>query len=116
MRISSLSENFIRPMRSSRAAWSRNARTPFFADSSRRSSDIEPETSSTSMTLAGLRSSRQDCLIRASTREDGTVSTRSGWAGSTPLASSIGATGGVPTSAGRKPAFAATSGVSARVR
>ena len=67
---------------------------------------------------AGLRSSRQDSLIAASTRGSGRPSTRSGSSGSAPFSSLTGATGGVSRSAGRKPAAAATCGVirSARKR
>ena len=105
------SENVVRPTRSCGATWERNTSSPCLAFSSRDSSVIEPDVSSTSSTLAGLRSSRQVRLSRASTRGSGSPSSRSGCSGSTPLAAVIGATGFASRSAGRKPPRAATSGV-----
>ena len=61
--------------------------------------------------LAGLRSRRQAFLIAARTRGSGGVSTRAGCFGSAPLATVIGATGAFARSEGRKPYFAASSGV-----
>ena len=86
------------------------------ARSSRFSSFIEPDVSSTSSTFAGLRSSRQARRMRSSTRGAGSPSTRLGCAGSTPFSSTIGATGSVSRSAGRKPARAAISGVISSAR
>ena len=112
------SENVTRPTESCGAIWSKNTSRPSLARASRFSSFIEPDVSSTSRMSAGLRSSRQDSLIAASTRGSGRPSTRSGSSGSAPFSSLTGATGGVSRSAGRKPAAAATCGVirSARKR
>jgi hypothetical protein len=73
------------------------------ARSSRFSSTIEPEVSTTSSTFAGLRSSRHASFTRESTRGSGRPSTRRGCLGSAPAAAEIDAAGFSFRSAGRKP-------------
>ena len=60
-------ENLIRPMRSCGAASRKKPFRPSAACASLFSSPIEPELSKTIITLAGLRSARQACLILTST-------------------------------------------------
>ena len=105
------SEKIVSPTLSCWPTWSKKTLRPCLARSRRFSSFIEPDVSTTSSTLAGLRSSRQALLIESSTRGSGRPSTRSGCAGSTPFSFDTGATGSSSRSAGRKPDRAATSGV-----
>jgi len=94
----------------------RNTCRPCFASSSLFSSLMEPEVSTTSMMLAGLRSSLQACLIRASTLGSGSERVRAGCLGSAPCAASTGEDALAWGSPGRKPPSAARSGVTSSSR
>ena len=109
-------ENFARPISSCGATCRKNAASPSLACWSLSSSDIEPELSSTSSTLAGLRSRRQVSSTLLSTCGVGSVSVRRGWAGSAPLAAVTSPAGVAVESPGRKPSLPATSGVTLSAR
>src|SRR4051795_205241 len=106
-----LSEKIVSPTASWGSTFLKNTSSPAFARARRCSSFIEPEVSSTSRMLAGLRSRRQAFLIAARTRGSGGGGTRAGGFGAGPLATVIGGTGALARSEGRKPYFAASSGV-----
>ena len=111
-----LSEKIVNPTESCGSTPLKNTSSPSLARFKRPSVFIEPDVSSTSRMFAGLRSRRQAALIAASTRGSGSSSTRSGCLGSAPLATVIGATGGVSRSAGRKLDLAASCGVISSAR
>ncbi len=93
----------VSPMRSLGETSARKVRRPSLARSRRPESFMEPEMSSTSSTLAGLRSSRQVRRMRSSTRGSGRPSTRSGCLGSAPFSGVTSPAGFAFRSAGRKP-------------
>ena len=66
-------------------------------------SPIDPEMSSTSSTRASLRSSAHESRMPIRTSGEGTSSVAVGWAGSTPLAATIGSASGTVGLFGRNP-------------